>query len=148
MKTIRVDKFSLSVRIMNLAADYDTYEFMDAIDNEEQWCNDTKKMLESDAGIRSLLAFISNVIENTEDDLSSRDLPDKVVEQFASLLQEAISIRRLLHQLMLDNYLFTNNARKLAGLPLLRKKDNRKRHHTRCEADEAVDAFLAYCNGR
>ena len=88
------------------------------------------------------------MITTIKDNLSSRNLPDEMVDQFALLLDEAIIVRRVLHRLLLDNYLFTNNARKMAGLPLLRKKDNRKRHYTRCAADEAVDAFLAYCRAR
>ena len=42
--------------------------------------------------------------------------------------------------------LLTNNSRKMAGLPLHRKKDKRKRFFTRCNADEVIDAFLDYCN--
>lgn len=45
-----------------------------------------------------------------------------------------------------DVMLCHNNQRKMAGLPLLRKKDKRKRYYTRCAADEAVDSFLEYCN--
>ena len=41
--------------------------------------------------------------------------------------------------------LFTNNSRKLHGLPLHRKKDQRKRNWTRCEADETIEAFLDFC---
>lgn len=43
--------------------------------------------------------------------------------------------------------LLRNNQRKMAGLPLHRKKDSRKRFYTRNEASEAIDAFLDYCNG-
>ena len=42
--------------------------------------------------------------------------------------------------------LLSNNSRKMAGLPLHRKKDKRKRSFTRCEADETIKAFLDYCN--
>lgn len=42
--------------------------------------------------------------------------------------------------------LLTNNQRKMHGLPLWRKKNKRKRYYTRCEADETISAFLAYCN--
>lgn len=41
---------------------------------------------------------------------------------------------------------FTNNSRKMAGLPLRRKKDKQKRFYTRCEAIETIEAFLDYCN--
>ena len=44
--------------------------------------------------------------------------------------------------------LFTNNSRKLAGRPLHRKKNKRRRCYTRNEADETIGAFLDYCNGR
>lgn len=44
--------------------------------------------------------------------------------------------------------LFTNNSRKMAGIPLRRKKDKRKRVYTRSRADEAIDAFLDWCYGR
>lgn len=43
--------------------------------------------------------------------------------------------------------LLTNNARKMAGLPLWRKKNKSKRFYTRCEAMETVGAFLNWCNG-
>lgn len=42
--------------------------------------------------------------------------------------------------------LLSNNSRKMAGVPLHRKKDKRKRFFTRCEADETIKAFLEYCN--
>lgn len=42
--------------------------------------------------------------------------------------------------------LLTNNQRKMRGLPMWRKKNRKKRFYTRCEADEAVTAFLDYCN--
>lgn len=42
--------------------------------------------------------------------------------------------------------LLTNNQRKMHGLPMRRKKNHKKRFYTRCEADEAVTAFLEYCN--
>ena len=42
--------------------------------------------------------------------------------------------------------LLYNNTRKLAGKPLRRKKNKKKRYYTRCKADEAVDALLEYWN--
>lgn len=44
--------------------------------------------------------------------------------------------------------LFTNNSRKMNGLPLRRKSNKKKRYFTRCEAMEAIGAFLDYCNGK
>jgi len=47
------------------------------------------------------------------------------------------------------NYLnpyFTNNARKMAGLPLRRKKDRRKRFYTRREVEETIDALFDWWN--
>lgn len=44
--------------------------------------------------------------------------------------------------------LFTNNSRKLAGRPLHRKKNKKRRWYTRNKADETIDAFLDYCYGR
>lgn len=38
--------------------------------------------------------------------------------------------------------LLTNNARKMAGLPLRKKKNKSKRFYTRCEIMETVGAFL------
>ena len=46
-----------------------------------------------------------------------------------------------------NQMLLSNNQRKLAGIPMHRKKDRRKRFYTRCEALEAIDAFIDYCNG-
>lgn len=43
--------------------------------------------------------------------------------------------------------LFTNNARKMLGIPLRRKKDKRKRVWTRNRAEEDLDAFCDYVNG-
>jgi len=44
--------------------------------------------------------------------------------------------------------LFTNNARKIAGIPMRRKKDGKKRYYTRNKADEDIESFLDYCNGK
>lgn len=41
--------------------------------------------------------------------------------------------------------LITNNQRKMHGLPLWRKKNSKKRVHTRCKADEVIKAFIDYC---
>lgn len=40
--------------------------------------------------------------------------------------------------------LITNNQRKMHRLPLWRKKNNKKRVHTRCKAEEAIKAFNDY----
>ncbi len=45
----------------------------------------------------------------------------------------------------MDIMILTNNQRKMHKLPLWRKRDKRKRHHTRCEVMETVGAFLDYC---
>lgn len=42
--------------------------------------------------------------------------------------------------------MLTNNQRKMHGLPLLRKKNRKKRFYTRCDADEVIIAFINYCN--
>lgn len=47
----------------------------------------------------------------------------------------------------MEKMLFTNNSRKFHGIPIRRKKDNRKRIYTRNRAEEDIDAFLDYCNG-
>ncbi len=44
--------------------------------------------------------------------------------------------------------LFTNNSRKMAGIPLRRKKDKRKRVYTRNRADETMDALVDWWYGR
>lgn len=46
------------------------------------------------------------------------------------------------------NTLYTNNSRKMAGVPMRRKKDRRKRIYTRNRGDEAIQALLDWCNGR
>lgn len=43
-------------------------------------------------------------------------------------------------------FICTNNARKMAGLPMYRKSSKGKRYKTRCEVMEAVSAFIEYCN--
>lgn len=45
-----------------------------------------------------------------------------------------------------DKMLLRNNERKMAGLPLHRKKCKGRRCLTRCEAEESIEAFLDYCN--
>lgn len=45
-----------------------------------------------------------------------------------------------------DKMLLRNNERKMAGLPLRRKKSKGRRYLTRCEAEETIDAFLEYCD--
>lgn len=47
----------------------------------------------------------------------------------------------------MNKMLLSNNQRKLAGIPMHRKKNRRKRIYTRCEAIEAISAFIDYCNG-
>lgn len=44
------------------------------------------------------------------------------------------------------NPIFTNNDRKRAGLPLLRKANKKKRFYSRCEARETVNAFIDWTN--
>lgn len=44
--------------------------------------------------------------------------------------------------------LFTNNARKMAGVPLRRKKDKRKRVYTRNRAEEDMEALIDWWDGR
>lgn len=44
-------------------------------------------------------------------------------------------------------YINSNNSRKIHGLPLRRKHNKRKRFYTRCEAMEAVEDFLNWCDG-
>lgn len=44
--------------------------------------------------------------------------------------------------------LYTNNSRKMEGVPLRRKKDKRKRAYTRNRADEDIQALLDWWNGR
>ena len=44
--------------------------------------------------------------------------------------------------------LYTNNSRKMAGVPLRRKKDKRRRVYTRNRADEDIQALLDWWNGR
>lgn len=41
---------------------------------------------------------------------------------------------------------FTNNYRKMHGWPMWRKKDKRKRHFTRFECEETLDAFCRCMN--
>lgn len=48
----------------------------------------------------------------------------------------------------MEKMLFTNNSRKMAGIPIRRKKDNRKRVFTRNRADEDIEAFLDCCCGK
>lgn len=45
-----------------------------------------------------------------------------------------------------DKMLLRNNERKMAGLPLHRKKSNGRRYRTRCEPIETIHAFLEYCD--
>lgn len=45
-----------------------------------------------------------------------------------------------------DKMLLRNNERKMAGLPLHRKKSKERRYRTRCEAIETINAFLDYCD--
>ena len=42
---------------------------------------------------------------------------------------------------------FSNNDRRRAGLPTRRKSNRNKRYFTRCEASEAISAFLDFCDG-
>ena len=46
-----------------------------------------------------------------------------------------------------EKIILSNNDRRRAGLPTRRKADRRRRHFTRCEAVEAIAAFLDYCDG-
>ncbi len=42
---------------------------------------------------------------------------------------------------------FANNERRRAGLPTRRKSSRGKRYKTRCEAAEAIAAFLDFSSG-
>lgn len=46
------------------------------------------------------------------------------------------------------NTLYTNNSREMAGVPLRRKKDKRKREYTRNRAEEDTEALIDCWNGR
>lgn len=46
------------------------------------------------------------------------------------------------------NWYNTNNSRKMHGIPKHRKLNKKKRFYTRCEAMEAVGAFLDWCNSK
>lgn len=48
----------------------------------------------------------------------------------------------------MERILFTNNSRKMLGIPLRRKKDKRKRIYTRNRADETLEALLDYWDGK
>ena len=50
--------------------------------------------------------------------------------------------------LTMANTLYTNNSRKMAGVPLRRKKDKRKRVYTRNRAEEDMEALIDWWNGR
>lgn len=43
--------------------------------------------------------------------------------------------------------LLSNNARKMHGLPLHRKKDKRKRFYTRCKTEKEFDAIYDWLWG-
>lgn len=44
-----------------------------------------------------------------------------------------------------DKMYFTNNERKMVGLPMYRKKNKRKRYFSRCEVTETINEFIDYC---
>ena len=44
--------------------------------------------------------------------------------------------------------LFTNNSRKMLGIPIRRKKDKRRRVYTRNRAEEDLEALLNYWDGK
>ena len=48
----------------------------------------------------------------------------------------------------MEKMLFTNNSRKMLGIPLHRKKDKRKRVYTRNRAEEDFEAFVDFCDGK
>lgn len=48
----------------------------------------------------------------------------------------------------MSKILFTNNARKMLGIPLHRKKDKQNRAYTRNRADEVLEAIMNYWDGR
>ena len=48
----------------------------------------------------------------------------------------------------MEKMLFTNNSRKMLGIPLRRKKDWRKRVYTRNRAEEDTEAVMDYWDGK
>lgn len=48
----------------------------------------------------------------------------------------------------MEKMLFTNNSRKMIGIPLRRKKDKRKRIYTRNRAEEDLEALVDYFDGK
>ena len=44
--------------------------------------------------------------------------------------------------------LFTNNSRKMLGIPLRRKKDKQKRMYTRNRAEEDLETLVDYWDGK
>ena len=48
----------------------------------------------------------------------------------------------------MEKMLFTNNSRKMLGIPLRRKKDKQKRMYTRNRAEEDLEALVDYWDGK
>ena len=48
----------------------------------------------------------------------------------------------------MEKMLFTNNSRKMLGIPLRRKKDKRKRVYTRNRAEEDLETLVDYWDGK
>lgn len=46
-----------------------------------------------------------------------------------------------------DDFYFDNNKRKMHGIPLLRKKNKKKRICSRRETDETISEFVRAVNG-
>ena len=140
---------NLANRIANLAIDYDFYEFRDAWDTMEECEEQIKKMLCGIEQVKSLIAFCNDAISQCVDALADGiDMERELREQFVFMHKEASEIRRELVGIYgrlhgREFMLLTNNQRKMAGLPM-----HRKVRGYRCKADEAVTAFLDYCNGR
>ena len=48
----------------------------------------------------------------------------------------------------MEKIIFTNNSRKMLGIPLRRKKNWRKRVYTRNRAEEDTEAVMDYWDGK
>lgn len=51
-------------------------------------------------------------------------------------------------EVQVEKMLFTNNSRKMLGIPLRRKKDKRKRVYARNRAEEDLEALVDYWDGK
>ena len=71
---------SIAERINNLTYDFDPYGYIDSYEDFESGVKDVEELLSDDLGRETIIIYLNDVVENTEDD-------DEMVKEATELIK-------------------------------------------------------------